>query len=125
MAKIFEWSPERRAAWDEWVASRPPVVRDLCEKLPMDTLYRLKGGGQRVTLYSYNENGTVTVAVSRLYNLVVFERMVVGVEPDDLEECELPLPDERVGVLFSHEMLSDYLDVAEFVGLTRTSLPTK
>ena len=96
MAKIAKLNQE---AWQEWVATRPPVVQAICLRLPPDTLYRMKSTGQRVTIYSYSENGTVTVHVTGDFNFVTFERGVFGVDPNDLEECELPAPDELLGAL--------------------------
>lgn len=77
-------------AWQEWVASRPPTIQDLCARLPPDRLYRLVPSGSRVTLHSYEEDGTVTVDVSPEFNLTMFNRQVFGVAPEDLEECDLP-----------------------------------
>ena len=57
----------------------------------------MKSTGHRVTMYSYSENGTVTVNVTGDYNVVVFERQVFGISPDDLEECDLPAPGEFLG----------------------------
>lgn len=96
MAKIREMD---QGAWLEWVASRPPVVRELCERYPPDRLYLMKHTGQRVVLYSYNEDGTVTVQVLGKFNFVTFERQVFGVDPTNLVECDLPTPDELVGAL--------------------------
>jgi hypothetical protein len=87
MAKIAEID---QTAWAEWVATRPECVRVLCEKLPPDRLYRMKSTGQRVTLHSYSENNTVTVDISGEYNFLTFDRQVFGIDPDDLEECDIP-----------------------------------
>ena len=84
-----------QAALTEWAASRPQVIRDLIAKCPPDRLYLLKTSSHRVTLRSYCENGTVTVTGE--YNRVLFSRYVFAVNPDDLEECELPSADEDVG----------------------------
>lgn len=86
-----------QAAWNEWVSKRPVVVQELCRRLPPDRLYLMKSSGHRVTLCSYDEDGTVTVNVTGEYNRVLFSRSVFGISPDDLEECDLPGPDEDVG----------------------------
>lgn len=109
MSKIAELD---LAAFDAWVATRPPVIQELCKRLPPDRLYRLKSSNHRVTLYSYSENGTVTVNVTGQYNALTFERRVFGISPDDLEECELPGPDEPLGV-----MLTERADVDRFIDL--------
>lgn len=93
MAKVNELTED----WYEWVASRPPVVKALCEKYPPNILFRLKSTGQRCTVYSYNEAGTLTVSVTGQYNLIDFSRNVFGIAPEDLEECDLPAEDEEVG----------------------------
>ncbi len=111
MAKIQEID---EVAWREWVASRPESVQKLCRQLPLGRLYRLKTSGHRVTLYSYAEDGTVTVNVTGEYNAVTFERQVFGIKPEDLEECDLPEPGELLGT-----MLTDPKDVEAFCAIVR------
>lgn len=94
MAKVAELNQQ---AWREWVASRPEAVRVTCEKWPPDRLYRMSPTGQRVTILSYGEDGTVRVFVSGAYNFCLMPREVFGVDPTDLEECDLPGPDELLG----------------------------
>lgn len=84
-------------AWADWVATRPPVIQAMCAKTPPDRLYRMADTGHRVTIYSYNENGTVTVNVTGEFNFVAFERRVFGIDPATLTECDPPVPDELVG----------------------------
>jgi hypothetical protein len=88
--KIIEWTKKQQQAWSEWVISRPPVVQELCRQFPPDRLYRLKPTLQRVTIISYCENGTITVDVSRKYNptMLLFDRRVFGISPDQLEETK-------------------------------------
>lgn len=90
-------------AWFHWVESRPENIQELCRKVPASKLYRLKESGHRVTIYSYQENGTVAVAVLGKYNLVAFERRVFGIKPEDLEECEFPTRDEPLGALLTKQ----------------------
>ena len=101
MARFREPTPEERDAWDAWVAERPEPIRKVAERFDPWSLYRLKTSGHRVTLYSLYEveGGAIqlTVSVTGQYNVVAFERNVFGINPDDLEECELPLPGEPVG----------------------------
>jgi hypothetical protein len=103
VANIFEPSEEEKADWDKWVASRPDAVRQVAKKFKPWKLYRMKSTGHRVTIYSLgeHEDGTVTltVLVTGTFNKVVAERRVFGIEPEDLEECELPAPDEPLGSL--------------------------
>ena len=101
MADIGEVDEESRQSWAEWVASRPEKIRAVAEKLFPWKLYRMKGSGHRVTLYSIDEeeSGKISlqVDVTGEFNFVAFERRVFGVDPDDLEECDLPAPDDPLG----------------------------
>ena len=63
----------------------------------------MKSTGQRVTLVSYGEDGTLRVLVSGQYNCIVFDREVFGIAADDLEECDLPGADEMTGTLLTEE----------------------
>ena len=117
MAKIIEWSEEQEKAWEDWVSTRPQIIQDLCERFPPYNLYRLKSSGHRVTLYSYSEDGTITVNVSGEYNAVTFDRQVFGIKPEDLEECDLPGTDEWIGTVLTGEE-----DVKEFIDRVRPSV---
>lgn len=114
MAKVREMNQE---AWDEWVSSRPKSVQKLCRRLPGDRLYQMKSTGHRVTIYSYAEDGTVTVDVTGKYNALTFERQVFGVKPEDLEECELPAADEPLGAT-----LTEREDVDTFIDAVRPAI---
>jgi hypothetical protein len=98
-----EPSPEEKNQWEGWVASRPVIVRSVIETYKFEPwkLYRLKSSNHRVTLISFEEhNGapvTLKVAVTGDFNCVAFERAVFGIKPEDLEECDLPAPDEILG----------------------------
>lgn len=104
-----------QAGWDTWVASRPPVVQELCALLPPDRLYLLKTTNQRVTLISYSEDRTVTVAVTGEFNALTFDRQVFGINPEDLEECDLPIDGEPLGAV-----LTEPQDVDDFIDATRS-----
>jgi hypothetical protein len=82
-----------------WIASRPPEIQAMIRKHPPNLLYRMKSSGHRVTIYSYAEDGTVTVDVTGQYNVVTFSRRVFGVKPDDLTECDGPALGEPTGDL--------------------------
>jgi hypothetical protein len=100
MAKLCDLDEE---AYQAWVESRPEVVKEIAKRLPPNKLYRLKTTWQRVTMYSINEDGTVTVDITGDYNLIDFSRRVFGINPDDLEECDLPLSNEVLGELCNDE----------------------
>lgn len=89
--------------YSAWVNSRPAIIKEIAQRLPVNKLYRLKTTGQRVTMYSISEDGTVTVDVTGQFNLIAFERRVFGINPDDLEECDLPGLDEPLGVICQNE----------------------
>ena len=94
----------------QWVRKLPKKARALAERFDIWTLYRLKSSGDRVTLHSFNDDGTITVIVSGKFNLVMFERQVFGIAPDDLEECDLPAADEPVGAALSGAETAENLD---------------
>lgn len=100
--RINEPTPEQEVGYREWLASRPPHVRAVAEQFEPWSLYRLKPTGQRVTIVSFGEaqdnSVTLTVLVSADFNLVMFERQVFGIKPDDLEPCDLPSVDEPTGL---------------------------
>lgn len=96
-------TPEQERLWKEWLDKPEHAkIRAAAERLDPWTLYRLKTTGQRVYLLAFTDPGgdgkvTCRVGVSGEYNLVTFERDVFGVDPDNLEECDLPGPGEVVG----------------------------
>lgn len=98
-----EPTEENVKAYREWVAERPPQVKAIAERFDPWTLYWLKSPGQRVTVLGFDEMNDgrvcVRVNVSGRFNALAFERQVFGVDPDDLEECDLPGPDEVLGSL--------------------------
>lgn len=101
MANWYEPTAEQRAGWEEWVAERPPAVREVAKRFPPWVLYWLHSPGQRVCVVSIMENDDgclLKVVVSGDYNFVVTERMVFGVDPATLTECDLPKEGEIVGV---------------------------
>lgn len=100
---------------EKWLATRPPIIRESFEKRPANRLYRMKSSGHRCTIYSYSEDGTVTVAVTGQFNRVKFGRQVFGISLDDLEECELPGPDEELG-----EELQTQEEILAFVNERRS-----
>ncbi len=103
---IKEPTTEMEQDWAAWVAERPPTVRAVAERIRPWTLYRMKSSGHRVTVFSFDESEagvTLKVVVSAKYNLIAFERLVFGIDPDDLEDCELPGPGEPVGAHMTQE----------------------
>jgi hypothetical protein len=103
MAKHLDWNNSMLPDFRRWRDERPLIIQAVIDKLPPWNLYLLKTSGHRVTIYAYDENedGTVSLQVNieGRYNLIVTERRVFGVKPEDLEECDLPKKDEDVGSL--------------------------
>lgn len=115
MARFCEPTEKEFKAWKKWVAKRPPVVKALAERFDPWTLYALDGS--RVYPVAFNEDGTLTVAVTRHFNLVVFERQVFGVDPDTLIECDLPGEDEPLGVLIEKPTKEDFKEIRKAMGI--------
>jgi hypothetical protein len=116
MARVTEPTADQEAGWKAWVAERPPEIRAVAERFDPWSLYRLKSTGQRCTLYSFSEGQPVTMTVDFTgeHNLMVFDRRVFGIDPNDLEPCDLPTPDEPVGAL-----LTEQEDIDAFVDAVR------
>lgn len=94
----------------KWYDSRPPVIRELIDRFPIDRLYRIKSTGHRGTLCSYNEDGTMAVTLDGTFCRVDFARNVFGLLPEDIEECDLPGPDEPTGcLLVGDEEIAEYI----------------
>ncbi len=91
--------------WAAWVQDLPERARVVAERFFPWKLYRIRSSGHRVKLCSIDEPEdpatpvTLKVVVSGEYNFVAFDRTVFGVPPEDLEECDLPSPDEILGSL--------------------------
>lgn len=109
MARLVEPTVEEEREWREWVASRPESVRVVAERLDPWSLYRMKSTGQRVTVHSFSEDGTVTVDITGEFNLQLFDSQVFGIDPDDLEPCDRP--DAPTGSLMTPDQVEDNVDV--------------
>lgn len=59
------------SGFDTWVAERPPIIRTMASAARYNRWYRLRTTGQFVSLYSYNENGTVTITVAACIENIV------------------------------------------------------
>jgi hypothetical protein len=110
MAQWMTPTEEQRAGFMEWRTTRPKVVQDLIDRFPPWTLFMIKDTRHRCTIYSYNEDGTLTVSITGQFNLINFGRRVFGIHPDDLVECDLPHPDELLGITFTEEQTLDLIN---------------
>lgn len=82
------------AAWQAWVAERPPAVRDVAERLNPWDMYRLTTTGQRCRILSFGEvvtddgapTGEVTVTIYAEHRDLgaVSGRQVFGIKPEEL-----------------------------------------
>jgi hypothetical protein len=115
MARYKEPTDENLQAWREWTASRPEAVRLVAERYDPWTLYTLPlGSGSkklcRNTRWLLVFSLLCRVVVTGEFNLVTHERSVFGIDPDDLEECDLPGADEPLGSLdLPIEVLKDLM----------------
>lgn len=109
--RFHEPTPALLRAWKAWVRKLPKAARAAAERFDPWTLYRLKTTGDRVTVCSFADDATVTVIVSGRWNLVLFDRQVFGIQPDELEECDLPGPDEMVGTVLTQDQAKKNMDV--------------
>jgi hypothetical protein len=120
MARYCEPSPKQLEGYREWCASRPPNVRVVAERFTPWELFRL--GQHRVIVRSFHEepDGSVSLAVivSGEFNRVVIERQVFGIDPAELTPCELPGPDEPVGVF-----LTDRADIDVYMAALKAAHP--
>jgi hypothetical protein len=115
MARFFEPTAKQIKGWAKWAAKRPPVIQALAARFDPWTLYSLNG--QRVSVLGFNEDGTVSVALTGEFNLVTFDRHVFGVDPDNLTECDLPDDDEPLGTLIAHPSEEDFAAMREMMGI--------
>jgi hypothetical protein len=109
--RIYEPTAKQEQRWARWVASRPDLVRRVAERFFPWELYLLKSTGQYGTVRSFFEDGTVSFAVTGEHQVVLFDRIVFGINPDDLVPSDGPEADELRGTLLSHQQVEDNIDV--------------
>lgn len=70
----------------EWFRERPQIIKDMMVKTPPTKRYMLNGV-EIDTIYSYLEDGTLTVLISKTATPgFEFPRQVFDVQPEDLIE---------------------------------------
>lgn len=79
---------ETNEAFAEWLADRPQVIKDMVAAYHPYAVYKLKTTGQTCVLSSYYEDGTVSIKIFNT-QLCVFMHGVFGINPADLEECDV------------------------------------
>jgi hypothetical protein len=100
MGRSREPSRKELEDWDEWVASRAglPLLQAAASKFFPWDVYRYKATGHIGVVVGYTDKGLVTLYVPGRYNHVMYEFRIVSVDPHvDLEPCDPPGQDERVG----------------------------
>ncbi|MGE0652020.1 MAG: hypothetical protein AB7P12_09745 [Alphaproteobacteria bacterium] len=108
MANIIEPTPELRADWKEWAKGRPTIVQENARKYPWWELFLLKTTGQRVSCMAYAEDGTVRVLIQPQFNsMLVHPREVFGIDPNDLEPCDIPDPATIINPTFEAESIDE------------------
>jgi hypothetical protein len=115
MAEIFKPTDDQVKGWNEWVNTLPKNVKKVAKKFNPWTLYRIKSNDKRVTLHSFADDGTVTVNILAEFNLTLFERSVLGIDPNDLEPCALPDPKEITGAMLSQTEVDQNIDAIRFM----------
>jgi hypothetical protein len=69
----------------EWYKERPQIIKDLIDQYPPAATVRIKATGQIAYIYSWSEDGTMTIGIYMKDNPgMVCDRAVFGYEPDDL-----------------------------------------
>lgn len=79
--------------YEEWLASRPQIIKNMVARWPHDVDYVMNGDGDIYRIYSYSENGTVTVTRFTC-GLPVWN--VFGVDPANLSPL---VPDDISALL--------------------------
>lgn len=97
MARVYEPTLSQVAAWVLQVRSMTAAARAVWERVDPWTLYRIKPNGFRVLIGEVSDDGAIKVNLSPDYNFLIGDAWISGVKVDELEECDLPAPDELVG----------------------------
>lgn len=101
MARYREPSEVEERMWRAWCASRPPDIEEVALRFEPWAVYRRKSTGHVVVvtcITEYHEGSpTVMVRIAGEFNKTAGEHTVQGVQPDDLEPCEVPDPRECAG----------------------------
>lgn len=95
MAKWVEYTEEQQNMWEEWLAERPQVIKDMVVKYDLhpEKVYCFESNKEkRFVLHSLDEDGTVTVQFRRELSpnfiLPLMDYNVFGVNPESLLDAE-------------------------------------
>ena len=67
-----------------WTLTRPRGIKQMMKANPPTICYTLTTTGQHALIYSYSEDGTVTIDTTMLGVIPI---NVFGINPSDLEVC--------------------------------------
>jgi hypothetical protein len=108
--RIYEPTAAQQERWAKWVASRPDKVRRIAERFFPWELYLMRSTMQFCSVRSFFENGTISVGVTGEHQVVLFDRIVFNVDPDDVVPSDGPAPDEPVGAILKDREVDDHID---------------
>jgi hypothetical protein len=112
---VANYTEPKQEKWDEWLATRPKAVQEVGRRLVPWKLYRDKETGLRCTIAGFSERleGVMLIVdFTGQFNLITFGRRVHDIDPDQLEECDLPAPGEPLGYTMNAEERLDYINKA-------------
>ena len=69
--------------FNKWLKDRPKIIKKLGKKFPPWFKYRIKKTKQNCEIYSYSEDGTITVTTKE--PLTGLDYNVFGLKPKDIE----------------------------------------
>jgi len=91
MAEIYTMSEEQAKIWDDYVKEAPEIVKKLSEKFKPNRLYKHTITNQLCVPVSFNENNSVGIVIPSFLNTRLVPSIeVFAVNPERLEECDLP-----------------------------------
>ena len=96
----------KRNALNEWLATQPAIIKELCLRLPIGRLYSFRG--MKGEIQAYNEDGTVTMVFTGEWCEVAYPHKEYNLNPSEVIACDLPLPSDPVGAKF--EGVSEWFD---------------
>lgn len=119
MAYVLEPTKEKMKEVEEWLKDRPQVIKDLHAKLSPFKLYDYKPSLEgditlKVTIDSYNEDGTVSVSLPLNFNVGLIVRYLSDIDPDDLIECDLPTTEESKIIAYANKCISE-MDISKLL----------
>lgn len=74
----------------EWYKTRPQIIKDLIDQFPYAASVRIRKTSQLAYIYSWNEDGTISVVITKEDNPNIINALpdeayrVFGYEPNDL-----------------------------------------